>query len=253
MSPKGKQSTQKATHAGNSPGLPKVNNPYKKESSSPPRKTKSSPTTKKIKRIGGEPTLTVTRFMDPLTLELFIYSRTPGNDGYLNGLQVALAGSTADGTVVPPSPVLVNGNFHSVPWRRMPNTANQHAVSSNQFWRCVILRYPLEGESTPETRQQGLELLSTFLRDPAHTRFPPAHITLIDETNDDNAPSLDHFLFDDTIEEVMKEDIDENLLNGNFYSNYNQFALKCWAYPFNSPWARSLGFPSPQLPELNQP
>ena len=255
MAPKGKKTTEKANPAGESPGVPKVDNPYKKKASSPPRKIKAKPTPKKSKKIGGEPTLTVTCFMNPLSVELFSYSRIPGSDGYLHGLQVALAGAEADGTVVPPSPVLVEGNFHSVPYRRKPNTASEHALNVNGFWRCVILRYPPGGESTHETRQEGLALLSTFLKDPSYTRYPPANITLIDETDEDNPPSLDHYLFDETIQEVMTEDIDETLLNGNFYSGYNEFALKCWAYPFYSAWARSLGFPGPVLnePELNQP
>lgn len=247
MAPIGKKSTEKAKTPL------KSDNPYKKNTSSPPRKLKQSPTPKKNKKVGGEPTLTVIRFMDPLSLELFIYEKNIGSDGYLNGLQVALGGIGPDGNVVPPSPLLVEGNFHSVPYRRKPNTASEHALSANGFWRCNILRYPPEGESTNETRQEGLRLLSTFLKDKAHTKYPPANITLIDATDEENPPSLDHYLFDETIQEVMTEDIDETILNGNFYSGYHDFAIKCWAYPFNSVWARSLGFPSPQLPELNQP
>ena len=224
-----------------------INNPYKKTDSPPPRKKKDAPTPKKVIKIGLEPTLTVTRFADPLTLEMYIFSSKPGNDGYLNGLQVALAGSRNDGTIVPPSQFLVDGNFHSVPYRRLPNTNNEHAINNNSFWRYVILRYPPNQESTSETRQEGLALLSAFFKDPTHSRFPPANINLVDETDEQNLPSLDHYLFDDTIQEVMTEDLDETILNGNFYMDYNAFALKCWAYPFHSAWACSLGFPGDGL------
>jgi hypothetical protein len=244
-----KKSPAKTTTKANA--SPPVNNPYKKPSS-PPRKKKSTPTPKKVKKIGAEPILTVTRFSDPFTFEMYIYSSKPGNDGYLNGLQVALAGTRSDGTVVPPVPALVEGNFHSVPYRRLPNTPNEHAMGGNGFWRYVVLRYPTQGESTPETRQEGLALLSTFLKDPEHTRFPPNNITLIDETDEENPPALDHYFFDDTIQEIMNEDIDETILNGNFYAGYNDFARKCWAYPFVSVWARSLGFPGPEIAAIDQ-
>ena len=190
----------------------------KKQSASPARKKKIVPTPKKIKTIGSAPTLTATRFSHPFTCEMFIFSFKPGNDAYLNGIQVALAGTRSDGTVVPPCPVLVEGNFHSVPARRLPNTANEHALNGNGFWRYCILRYPPQGDSTPETRQEGLALLSTFFKDPAYSRYPPTNITLIDETNDQDPPSLDHYFFDDTIQEIMTEDLEETTLNGNFYT-----------------------------------
>jgi hypothetical protein len=132
-----------------------------------------------------------------------------------------------------------------MPYQRLPNTPNEHAVNGNGFWRQMVLRYPPEGESTPETRQEGLSLLSTFLKDPLHTRYPPTVITLIDETDIDNIPSLDHYFFDDTIQEIMIEDLDETILNGTFFNEYSDFALKCWAYPFVSNWAVSLGFHHP--------
>ena len=114
---------------------------------------------------------------------MYIYSSRPGSDGFMNEIQVCLAGVRSDGTVVPPSDVLTAGNIHSVAARRLPNTANGHAVNGNGngFWRYVILRYPPQGDSTPETRQEGLACLNTFFKDPMHSRFPPAHITLIDE------------------------------------------------------------------------
>ena len=117
--------------------------PVKKPKGSPPRKKRHAITPKKkVKQIGSGTTLTVTRFSHPLTLEMYIYTSKLGDDGYLNGLQVALAGSRPDGTIVPPSQFLVDGNFHSVPYRRLPNTANEHALNNNNFWRYVILRYP---------------------------------------------------------------------------------------------------------------
>ena len=218
--------------------------PVKKPKGSPPRKKKHAITPKKkVKQIGSGTTLTVTRFSHPLTLEMYIYTSKLGDDGYLNGLQVALAGSRPDGTIVPPSQFLVDGNFHSVPYRRLPNTNNEHAINNNSFWRYVILRYPPNQESTSETRQEGLALLSAFFKDPTHSKFPPANINLVDETDEQNLPSLDHYLFDDTIQEIMTEDLDETILNGNFYTDYSAFARKCWAYPFLSVFARSLGFP----------
>ena len=118
--------------------------PPSKKPPSPPRKKKTTPTPRKTVQKGELlPTLSVTRFPAPISCEMYIYTLKTGNDGYLNGLQVALAGSTSD--------VLTEGNFHSVPYRRMPNSANEHAVNGNDFWRNVILRYPPQQDSTPET------------------------------------------------------------------------------------------------------
>jgi hypothetical protein len=219
-----------------------VKNPYIK---TPLAKKKTSVTPKKAKKLAGAPTLTVTAFSNPFRCEAYVYSSKSGSDGYLYEVQCALAGIRSDGTVVPPDPVLVEGNFHSTVYRRLPNTKNEHALNGNGFWRQMVLRYPPEGESTSKTRQEGLSLLSTFLKDPLHTRYPPTIITLIDETDVDNVPSLDHYFFDDTIQEIMIEDLDETILNGNFFNEYSDFALKCWAYPFVSNWAVSLGFHQP--------
>lgn len=243
-----KQSSTKGTSSP--PEKAPIKNPYNIKT--PSAKKKGSVTPKKVKKLGGSPTLTVTRFVSPFRCEAYIYSSKPGSDGYLNSVQVTLAGTRSDGTPVPPSPVLTQGNFHSTPYRRLPNTSNEHAVNANGFWRQMVLRYPPEGESTPETRQEGLALLSTFLKDPQYTRFPPSTITLIDETDHENLPSLDHYFFDDTIQEIMTEDLEETILNGNFYNEYTEFASKCWAYQHISTWGHSLGFPVPGA-ELNQP
>lgn len=218
-------------------------NPHKK-TGLPPRKIKASPTQKKNVRKPSSsiPILTVTRFTHPLSLEMFTYTKG-GNDGFLNELVTRLNGDGQDETLVPPSQALQDGNFHSCPFRRKPNSANENLRGANGYYRRVILRYPPENESTPETRQIGLTILSTFLKDPLFNRYPPPVIELIDETNEQNLPALDDFFMDDTIKEIMQEDVEASHLNASFFNDYHDFAIKCWGHPFISTWASSLGFP----------
>ena len=49
-------------------------------------------------------------------------------------------------------------NFTRQYWRRIPGTANEHLTNQKDvYWRKIQIRYPRGGESTGETRQQGLE------------------------------------------------------------------------------------------------
>ena len=148
---------------------------------------------------------------------------------------------------MPPSEELDSGNFHRTDFRRQPNTDNEHLTNdADDFWRRVVIRYPPNQESTPESRQEGLKLLSAFFKDPKHSKFPPKEITLIDATDEDNFPPLDEFLMDEDIRACMEEDMDRKILNGSFYGQYKEFALKCWGHSFVSQWAvNTLGYPPP--------
>jgi len=233
-----------ASKADSGAGLPKAGPTKKSNSLSPSRKTKPSPPTKKTKQARNQLVLTVLAFMFPFAFEVYILSKGT-NDGYLNGLLCWLSGSNPDGTDVPPSAELDEANVHSCPYRRVPNTANVPLEGDNRFWRRIIVRYPPEGESTPATRQKGLQLISTFFKDPVHSRFPPQNIELVDATDEENPKSLDEYFMDADIKTLMQEDMEEGILNNTFFGTFTDFARKCWKYPFVSPWAMSLGFPAP--------
>lgn len=212
-----------------------------KKAATPPRKNKLAPTPRKSKP-STDPFITVTRFTSPLSLEMYTYNKGE-NDGYMNGFLVSINGKRKDGTSVPVAQTIQDGNFHSCPYRRKPNTNNEHELNTNGYWKMVIIRYPKEGVSTPETRQEGLLLLSTFFKDPAHSEYPPSSIRLVDDTDERNLPALDEYFMDEQIKELLLEDFDPAVLNQSFFTTFNDFALKCWKYPFISSFALSLGFP----------
>ena len=125
-------------------------------------------------------------------------------------------------------------------------------TDNRDFWKQVIIRYPVDGantpiESTPETRRQGLEAIKMALMNPEYTRFPPEDIITMDTADPENPPPLDHFFLDNDIRDFMKEDIQETDLTTTFVQDFPDAASKCWSGHNVSAWARGLGFPIPEL------
>ena len=74
--------------------------------------------------------------------------------------------------------------------------------------------------------------------------FPPkGGIIKTDLTDVTNYPALDEYLMDERIEETIKKDMDDEVLNRTFYVNYPVFARKCWSGNHVPTYADSLGFP----------
>ena len=59
-------------------------------------------------------------------------------------------------------------------------------------------------------------------------KYAPKDVPLIDATNVDDPHSLDHFFMDQDIVEIAQTEIAEDDLNGEFYSNFPEFARKLW-------------------------
>lgn len=138
---------------------------------------------------------------------------------------------------------LTEANFGPFKFRRRPNSNNEIMLDPKEYWRCVFLRTPLEGVSTPETRAEGLQVLRTFLMSSDYSDYPPKQIDVLDTTDDEFPVALDCFLQDHDIVEIVKDTHEESELNENFYENYQDFARLIWSHRFYPQFARGLGFP----------
>jgi hypothetical protein len=101
----------------------------------------------------------------------------------------------------------------------------------------------LDGVSTPASREEGLKILKKCFLSPVFTKFPPEDIETNDDTDVDNPKALDMFLQDHDIVEILKENVDENDLDENFYGKFNECAKRAWSGTHYPTFARSIGFP----------
>ena len=200
----------------------------------------------KKKTTSAPPTLTVRTFKPPFTFEAYIFAKgnqynSDADDGYMKGFIDYVDTNTPNEHV---SEQLDQGNFTSFVYRRIPDTPNEHMVGiKNPYWRGIIIRYPPESESTPETREQGLEQLKAFLMDGRFSQYPATNIITRDATDEDNYEPLDNYFMDWDIKSFLEEDVAEEDLNSTFYTTYQDFADKVWAGRFKSEFAYSIGFP----------
>ena len=79
--------------------------------------------------------------------------------------------------------------------------------------------------STEATRQQLLAGLSSFLKDEAHSMYPPSDVIQIDNTDETVAPTpLDHFLLDADVVGVMGMLFPDEVLTKTFATDFPEIA-----------------------------
>ncbi len=188
------------------------------------------------------PHLEVYGFHPIFGIEAYFYIRDNHNDGDVNAVkQFCALDDPNHKTII--SDELSKANFTFVLVRRKPNTDNEIMDDDRNFHRNIIVRHVPDGESTKETRQHGLDVLETFLKSPQNTLNKIINIPTIDCTNESDPHSLDTFFLDNDIETIVRYVIDESELNKDFYSKYNELALKICSGKHYSTFARQLGFP----------
>jgi hypothetical protein len=174
--------------------------------------------------------------MDDITnTEVVLYTSGQG-DGFLHNYKKYCEGTHA-------CAALEAANFTGCMNRRVPGSADTIMLNPKGYWRMLIVRHPFEGVSTPETRAEGLAVLKTCFLTTEFSRFPPDEIETIDATNVDDPHALDQFLQDHDIVNIIKEQIDEEVLNDKFYEAYTECARRLWSGNFYPAYARGLGFP----------
>ena len=200
----------------------------KKKERTPSRNEKSKPA----------PTIRAYRFHEDFVFEAYVFEKNAGDDAFTNNFREQI-----NGTAREKSEELEQANFNKFFYRRQPGSDNQHMIGEKGYWRIVMIRYPPEEEATPETTEEGLSILSEFFRDTRYSTYPPETILTMDCSTDEDPPALDQFFLDQDIKSLMEEDIDAEHLDSNFYTNFPDFARKCWAGTHYSAWARGIGFP----------
>ena len=107
-----------------------------------------------------------------------------------------------------------------------------------------MICYPLQGELTIESHQEGLNILKTFFLSKKSLDYPPDSIQIIDHTTIIQ-PVLDQYFMNDDIEEIIKIACDSEEVNAQFYDTYTTFARKIYLTQESSEFAKNeLGFPS---------
>ena len=136
-------------------------------------------------------------------------------------------------------------NFNSPKVQRDKSKRNNEPLmDEGGYSRVWLIRYPPGGESTEESRKEGLEVLKTFFMSKIATTYPPKTIKLIDATS--GVPNvLDKFFLDDDIEEILKVSFEMTELEEEFYVNYPVPASMIYSENEPSLYAKEhLGFPS---------
>ena len=146
----------------------------KKSSGSPRRKQRSGKPGKPIdkKDTMKKPnacSLKICKFTECLDVEMIIYERTDGEDGYLHFIRQFSQGDVQNDLLQQ------LGITRLVP-RRVPDTDNEIMLGSKKgYWRQLIVRYPNQ-PSTSDSRKKDLDKLKSFFLDPNFTKYPPPSI-----------------------------------------------------------------------------
>ena len=136
--------------------------------------------------------LQVVSFCPPLCLELYFLVKPNGDDGYLYGIKSYLTNGPAEGIA---HEGVDNSNFSRYVNRRVPFSKNEIMLNTTGYNKNMIIRYAENDESTPETRQRGLETLRSFFMDPRYSTYPPKNLVVEDLTDEDNYTTKRNYQF----------------------------------------------------------
>ena len=184
------------------------------------------------------PTIRVYGFEEPLGVEAYEYTLSDTKAGFINKYRLWAKGELE-------VEALTAANFNNTKVQRDKSKSdNEPRLDGDGFSRVWLVRYPPGGESTEDTRKEGLEILKTFFMSKIATDYPPKTIKLVDATTD--VPNvLDKFFLDDDIEEILKVSFEITELEQDFYDTYPVPASMIYSENEPSMYAKEhLGFPS---------
>ena len=184
------------------------------------------------------PTIRVYSFEEPFAIEAYEYTLTDSKPGFINKYRLWAKGELE-------VEALTAANFNNTKVQRdKSKTDNEPLLDDEGYSRVWLVWYPPGGESTGETRKEGLEILKTFFMSKIATDYPPKTIKLVDATSDvPNA--LDKFFLDSDIEEILKSSFDITELEEEFFEKYPVASKMIYSENEPSAYAKEhLGFPS---------
>jgi len=208
-----------------------------------PTKKRGSPAKKKMDSPPGKKknglTIRAYVFASPISIEAYVFERNSMKDGYTHGARKYLRGDFG---------LEKHEGLESLGWirlftRREPFSANEPLKDVDGYNRCIFARYPPDQESTQETRQAACNALRDFFMDDRFSDYPAPDVTIENNCKEDEPEPLDKFFKDEQIKEFLIHEVPDDDLNNTFVTQYPDFAVKCWAGPHKSEWARaSLGY-----------
>ena len=184
------------------------------------------------------PTISAYGFEDPLAVEAYEYTITDTKPGFIHRYRLWAKGDLE-------VEALTAANFNNTKVQRdMSKRDNEPLLDGEGYSRVWLVRYPPGGESTADTRKEGLQILKTFFMSKIATDYPPKSIQLVDKTTD--VPNvLDMFFLDNDIEEIIKVSFEITELEQEFYRKYPICANMIYTENEPSLYAKEhLGFPS---------
>jgi hypothetical protein len=185
-------------------------------------------------------TIYAINFGPPFAFELYIYEKNGSEDGFTNGITKYMRGNEVE-----VHELFDTANFTQFWQRRVHGSPDIVAKSAeNNYDRRLFLRYPAEGESTPETRATGLLAMKSFLQDPRFSRYPPVQIETVDITDFETMrpPAMDDYMMNCDIKEVVLHACEAADLNEDFKETFPDCAKCIWQSNHVGEFGRSLGF-----------
>ena len=142
---------------------------------SPAKKHKKGP----VQKLGkSNPTITCFVCHELFKFEAYIYSRSPGNDGYTYSYK-----QYCQNVQRYHNQHLLDAGFVRYYYRRVPQSNNVNMENEERgYWHGIIVRYPPSGVTTEESRREGLAILRQYFMDPRNTNYPPSRIDMEDIT-----------------------------------------------------------------------
>ena len=216
-------------------GATKNGSPFKKKKIGP----QSSKQNKQ--KISSTYVLKVQGFGNDLPYEMYMYTQGE-KDAYANHYRQFVNQEME-------CEALTQAGFFAYFNRRSSVTTNVEMRTEEGYPRIVIMRQiPDSSASTSSTRTEGLEILRAFFTNPSYSTYPPRDITVIDVTNNEAPESMDHFIMNEDILSMMRELLDDDVLDENFYQNHAGIARAFFSGPAIPQDCFSYGYP-PTAPE----
>ena len=194
-----------------------------------PQKKLSSKLTKTVSHV-----VTVFAPLDDSPLEVYAYDRQSKNgrvEGYTKALRDFIDETDID------IPLLSQAGFTAYFHQRRSSNDNSVRAGADDWARYFFIRMvPENVMSSENTRQEGLNVLESFLKDRAYSRYPPSVIMKIDTTdnlaeNNGRKVALDHYFLDRDVLGIMSLLFEQDLLNNRFYSDFRESADQFFTGP----------------------
>ena len=176
-----------------------------------------------------------------LPFEMYSLSKSENSDGFMDQFRKKID-QTAD------FPYLSDAGFNGyLPRRQSLESDIPWFEDGKPYWRTMMLRIVPEGMTTAETRAEGLQILQNFFRSKTLTDKPiHQEIDLEDATNENDLLSVDYFVENKNIVDLMRVLIEPESLNRTFYKSMPFEAKLFFAGTPPIECIRSFGYPGNQ-------